>query len=112
MRLVPDLEFRHVSRPMSPEEIEDLLMRGFVVLGQMIVVKQAGGVATMDNPDGKAEHVPATVWVANPFAMPAGHVAQVLLDSESKDDLCATLFDMTLEELEDALEKQKNERHE
>ena len=56
----------------------------------------------------KAEIVPATVWVAHPFLVPAGQVAEVLLESESKDELCETLFDMTLEELRDALEEQKN----
>ena len=108
MRLRPGLQFRHIEQPMTPQEIEKLIMQGFEILGQLLVVKSEGGVATPENPDGKKEVLPATVWVANPFLVPAGHVAEILLESESKDDLCEMLFDMTLEELRDALEEQKN----
>jgi hypothetical protein len=93
---------------MAQEEVEDLLMRGYDILGQLPVVLKQGGVATPDNPEGERVVEPCTVWVANPFMIPAGQIAEVLLESESKDELCAMLFDMTLEELRDELEKQRN----
>lgn len=97
------IKYEDVSTPVTKEEFESRLLGGWYIFGQ-VNIKDDSGLSTPSNPDGRVKVTPCNIWVHGPSLLPAGMVAQVLLKSESKDELCEVLFEKTLEELEKALD--------
>ena len=92
-----------INKPYTKDELEGRFLQGFQLVGQ-VLLKTGSGLSTPDNPDGKVNVEPCHLWVANQVMIPAQLVAQVILQSESKDHLCQNLFGMTLDQLEENME--------
>lgn len=93
-----------LNNPIPESDLRSMIEQGWELWGQAIVELSPGGVATMDNPEGHALRQPCHILVRNPLKIPAAYAAQILLESESKDDLCESLFGMTLEQLQQEME--------
>jgi hypothetical protein len=99
-----------LNKPWDIEKLKAHVREGWYIMGQAYVWT-GSEIATPDNPDGIRQAVLCNVWVINTAMIPAGLVAETLLRSKSKDELCELLFGVAPEELQRQVEAQSECSH-
>jgi len=92
-----------LNKPMTREEISQLVNQGWSLYGQVVWEKRAN-LATVDNPEAQSDYIPCNLWVLHTGMMPSYMVAQTIIESESKEDLCQQLFGASEDELAEMME--------
>lgn len=94
-----------LAQPLTPDQLVEMLAQGWVLVGQQLVVRNAG-IVTPDNPQG-AQAEPVNVWVQNVPTMPVVEVLNALVETEDTagalDLVCQRLFGSTLDELKEGI---------
>lgn len=76
-----------INSPVNAEILQEYLDSGWSYLGQFLTMD--------DNNEVSMAHA----WAAHPYTITVTRVAQIVLESESKDELSEKLFGMPLEEV-------------
>jgi hypothetical protein len=87
---------------LTQDELKKRIKDGWQLVGQ-VLLQEGSSIATPDNPTGQRRAMPVNVWVLNRFLIPAHQLAQTLLQSESKDELCEAIFGTSLEQLHEGI---------